>query len=387
MTDTTKSIRPFRIDIAQEQLDDLADRLARTRFGTPLPGDDWASGVPTSYLVELVAYWRDEFDWRAQEKSLNTIPQFVTEIDGQNIHFLHVRSPEPNALPLVLTHGWPGSFVEFLDVIGPLTDPAAHGGDPADAFDVVVPSLPGFGFSGPVRESGWDTTRIAAAWAELMSRLGYHRYGVQGGDIGADVSPEVAHIAPDAVVGVHLNGNVGVPFHELDEAEQASLSPLEQDRRDRVSRFMSEEFGYIAIQSTRPATLGAALADSPVGQLAWIVDKFREWTHPREALPHDVVGIDRLLTNVMLYWLTDTASSSAYVGYMQESSWGADKSASGVPTAVIVFAHDVGIRRYAEQEHAITRWTDVEDRGGHFAALEEPETLTADIREFFAGLR
>ena len=387
MTDTTKTIRPFRIDIAQEQLDDLADRLARTRFGTPLPGDDWVSGVPTSYLVELVTYWRDEFDWRAQEKSLDTIPQFVTEIDGQNIHFLHVRSPEPDALPLVLTHGWPGSFVEFLDVLGPLTDPAAHGGNPADAFHVVVPSLPGFGFSGPVCESGWDTHRIATAWTDLMSRLGYHRYGVQGGDIGADVSPEVARIARDAVVGVHLNGNVGVPFHELDEAEQASLSPLEQDRLDRVSRFMSEEFGYISIQSTRPATLGAALADSPVGQLAWIVDKFREWTYPREALPHDVVGIDRLLTDVMLYWLTHTASSSAYVGYTQESSWGTAKSASAIPTAVIVFAHDVGIRRYAEQEHAITRWTDVEDRGGHFAALEEPETLTADIREFFAGLR
>jgi len=387
MTDTTKSIRPFRIDIAQAQLDDLAARLARTRFGTPLPGDDWKTGVPTSYLVELVAYWRDEFDWRAQEKSLNTFPQFVTEIDGQNIHFLHVRSPEPGALPLVLTHGWPGSFVEFLDVIGPLTDPVAHGGNPADAFHVVVPSLPGFGFSGPVRESGWNIHRIAGAWAELMSRLGYDRYGVQGGDIGAGVSPEVARIARDAVAGVHLNGNIGVPVHDVDEAERASLTPLERDRLDRVSRFLTDEFGYISIQSTRPATLGAALADSPVGQLAWIVDKFREWTHPREALPHDVVGIDRLLTNVMLYWLTDTASSAAYVGYTQESSWGTANSVSSVPTAVIVFAHDVGIRRYAEREHAITRWTDVEDRGGHFAALEEPATLTADIRDFFAGLR
>ena len=387
MTDTTKSIRPFRIDIAQAQLDDLAARLARTRFGTPLPGDDWKTGVPTSYLVELVAYWRDEFDWRAQEKSLNTFPQFVTEIDGQNIHFLHVRSPEPGALPLVLTHGWPGSFVEFLDVIGPLTDPVAHGGNPADAFHVVVPSLPGFGFSGPVRESGWNIHRIAGAWAELMSRLGYDRYGVQGGDIGAGVSPEVARIARDAVAGVHLNGNIGVPVHDVDEAERASLTPLERDRLDRVLRFLTDEFGYISIQSTRPATLGAALADSPVGQLAWIVDKFREWTHPREALPHDVVGIDRLLTNVMLYWLTDTASSAAYVGYTQESSWGTANSVSSVPTAVIVFAHDVGIRRYAEREHAITRWTDVEDRGGHFAALEEPATLTADIRDFFAGLR
>ncbi|UZG56785.1 epoxide hydrolase family protein [Rhodococcus opacus] len=206
MTDTTKTIRPFRIDIAQEQLDDLADRLARTRFGTPLPGDDWVSGVPTSYLVELVTYWRDEFDWRAQEKSLDTIPQFVTEIDGQNIHFLHVRSPEPDALALVLTHGWPGSFVEFLDVIGPLTDPAAHGGNPADAFHVVVPSLPGFGFSGPVRESGWDTTRIATAWAELMSRLGYHRYGVAG--------------SPEPGVPVHVRG-VRLHLHPVHETRDS----------------------------------------------------------------------------------------------------------------------------------------------------------------------
>lgn len=384
--DTPESIRPFRIDIDQADLDDLTARLDRTRFPAPLPGDDWDTGVPVSYLRDLVAHWRDAYDWRAQEAALNAHPQFLTEIDGQQIHFLHVRSPEPDALALVLTHGWPGSFVEFLDVIGPLSDPAAHGGDPADAFHLVVPSLPGFGFSGPVTTAGWDTARIATAWAELMSRLGYQRYAVQGGDIGAGVSPEVGRVAPDRVVGVHVNGSLGAPLHGPDEAEQATLTDLERDRVARVQAFMNEEFGYIAIQSTRPQTLAAGLVDSPVGQLAWIIDKFREWTHPRHALPDEVLDRDRLLTNVMLYWLTGTAGSSAYVGYAQESAWGATKEPSGVPTAALMLAHDIGIRRYAETEDTITRWTDV-DRGGHFAALEEPTLLTHDVREFFHDLR
>jgi pimeloyl-ACP methyl ester carboxylesterase len=384
--DTPESIRPFRIDIDQADLDDLTARLDRTRFPAPLPGDDWDTGVPVSYLRDLVAHWRDAYDWRAQEAALNAHPQFLTEIDGQQIHFLHVRSPEPDALALVLTHGWPGSFVEFLDVIGPLSDPAAHGGDPADAFHLVVPSLPGFGFSGPVTTAGWDTARIATAWAELMSRLGYQRYAVQGGDIGAGVSPEVGRVAPDRVVGVHVNGSLGAPLHGPDEAEQATLTDLERDRVARVRAFMDEEFGYIAIQSTRPQTLAAGLVDSPVGQLAWIIDKFREWTHPRHALPDEVLDRDRLLTNVMLYWLTGTAGSSAYVGYAQESAWGATKEPSGVPTAALMLAHDIGIRRYAETEDTITRWTDV-DRGGHFAALEEPTLLTHDVREFFHDLR
>ncbi len=383
---TTQSIQPFRIDIPQAELDDLADRLRRTRFPAPLPGDDWDTGVPVSYLRELVAYWLNDYDWRAQEAALNEYPQFVTEIDGQTIHFLHVRSPEPDALPLVLTHGWPGSFVEFLDVIGPLTDPKAHGGDAADAFHVVVPSLPGFGFSTPVTEKGWDTTRIATAWHELMGRLGYDRYGVQGGDVGAKVSPEVGRVAPKQVVGVHVNGSLGMPVHGPDEAERASLTDLDRDRVARVEAFMRDEFGYIAIQSTRPQTLAAGLVDSPVGQLAWIVDKFREWTHPQDTLPDNVIGRDRLLTNVMLYWLTGAAGSAGYIGYAQPEGWGG-KETSGVPTGAIMFAHDVGVRRYAETENAVTRWVDVEERGGHFAALEEPELLTDDVRTFFRDLR
>ena len=297
----TSTITPFSIDIPEADLLDLQDRLARTRFPAPLPGDGWDTGVPVSYLRDLVEYWRDGYDWRAAEQAINSWAQFTTEIDGTRIHFLHIRSPEPDALPLLLTHGWPGSVVEFLDLIGPLTDPAAHGGRRSDAFHLVIPSLPGFGFSGPVPDSGWDTDRIARAWVELMKRLGYRRYGVQGGDIGADVSPAVGRAAPDRVVGVHVNGSIGMPTGAVSDDEQARMTALERDRVGRVQTFMRDEFGYIAIQSTRPQTLAAALVDSPVGQLAWIIDKFHAWTFPADALPDAVIDRDRLLTNVMIY--------------------------------------------------------------------------------------
>ncbi|MDT0331568.1 epoxide hydrolase family protein [Nocardiopsis lambiniae] len=381
------AIRPFRIEIPQEQIEDLHARLDAARWPAPLPGDDWDTGVPTTWLRELADHWRHGYDWREAEKELNALPQFTTEIDGQNIHFLHVRSPEPGALPLLLTHGWPGSVVEFLDLIGPLTDPRSHGGDPADAFHVVIPSLPGFGFSGPVSDTGWNVKRIARAWAELMDRLGYERFGVQGGDLGAAVSPDVARAVPDRVVGVHVNGGLGMPPEDISEEELASLTDLERDRIARIGAFMTEQFGYIAIQGTRPQTLGYGLTDSPLAQLAWIMDKFREWTHPRPTLPEEIIDRDRLLTNVMLYWLTGTASSAAYVGYANEMGWGEVDEDSGVPTAVLVFAHDVGIRRYCESENTIVRWTDVEDRGGHFAAMEEPELLLSDVRAFFSDLR
>ncbi len=384
MTDT-EDVHPFRIDIPQAALDDLAARLDATRWPAPLPGDDWDTGVPTTWLRGIVEHWRHGYDWRAAERELNAVPQFTTEIDGQRIHFLHARSAHPDALPLVLTHGWPGSVVEFLDLVGPLTDPLAHGGDPSDAFHVVIPSLPGFGFSGPVTDTGWTTERIARAWAELMRRLGYERFGAQGGDVGAAVSVELGRVAPDRVVAVHVNGGPGLPPPGLPEEERAELTDLERDRLARIDAFMQEEFGYIAVQSTRPQTLAYGLVDSPVGQLAWIMDKFREWTHPRPTLPEEIVDRDRLLTDVMLYWLTGTAGSAAYVGYAQSESWGPAEN-SGVPTGVIVFAHDVAIRRYAERDNTIVRWTDVE-RGGHFAALEEPDLLLADVREFFRGYR
>ena len=382
---SSNDITPFRLDVPEADLVDLRDRLTGTRFPAPLPGDGWDTGVPVSYLRELVRYWHNEYDWRAAEAAIKARPQLTTEIDGTRIHFLHVRSPEPDAMPLVLTHGWPGSVVEFLDLIGPLTDPAAHGGDAADAFHLVIPSLPGFGLSGPVPDSGWDTDRIARAWAELMHRLGYHRYGVQGGDIGAAVSPAIGRAAPDNVVGVHVNGSLGMPVTPMSDDEIADLTALERDRYERTQTFQREEMGYIAIQSTRPQTIGAALVDSPVGQLAWILDKAHAWTVPHEALPDEVIGRDRLMTNVMLYWLTGTAGSSGYVGYAS-AGWGGPESSSGVPTGVIMFAHDVGIRRLAETENNITIWTDITERGGHFAALEEPDTLAANIRDFFRPL-
>jgi pimeloyl-ACP methyl ester carboxylesterase len=379
-------ITPFRIEIPEAALELLTRKLRDTLLPPPLPGDDWDTGVPVSYLKRVVGYWAGEYDWRAQEARLNSVPQFTTVIDGQRVHFLHIRSVNAGALPLILTHGWPGSFVEFLDLIGPLTDPEAHGRSAADSFHLVIPSLPGFGFSSPVTSAGWDAGRIGRAWVTLMDRLGYDRFGVQGGDIGAAVSPEVARAAPDRVVGVHVNGSMGMPLHSPSDDELATFTPLELDRLGRVRTFMQEEFGYIAIQSTRPQALAAGLVDSPVGQLAWLLDKFRKWTMPTEALPESVIDLDLLLTNVMIYWLTETAGSAAFVGYGQQS-WGAPKAPSGVPTGAVMFAHDVGIRRYAEVENTITRWTDVADRGGHFAALEEPDLLLADLTEFFRPLR
>jgi pimeloyl-ACP methyl ester carboxylesterase len=390
-TDPTASgqIRPFTLDTPQAELDDLRDRLGRVRWPDELPGAEWSRGVPVSYLRELAEYWRDEYDWRAHEARLNALDQYVTEIDGQTLHFLHVRSPEPDALPLVLTHGWPGSIVEFLDVIGPLTDPVAHGGDAAEAFHLVIPSLPGFGLSGPVSEEGWTEERIARAFAELMARLGYERYGAQGGDVGAGVSPALGRVAPDRVVGVHVNAaTVGfMPFPPLADDELASLSDLERDRVARIEQFMADGFGYAQIQSTRPGTLAFGLTDSPVGQLAWIVEKFKAWSNPSSALPETAIDRDQMLTNVMLYWLTRTAGSSANLYYEGAHSghWGPAEP-SGVPTGVAAFAEDIAIRRYAEAGHNVVHWSDF-DEGGHFAALEVPNLLVADVRTFFRSLR
>ncbi|MCA2219385.1 epoxide hydrolase family protein [Jidongwangia harbinensis] len=372
------TIDEFRIDIPQERLDDLRRRLDATNWPPPLPGDGWDTGVPVGWLRGLVDHWRTGYDWRAAERRLNHFPQFTTEIDGQRIHFLHVRSTRPDALPLILTHGWPGSVAEFLDVLEPLS---------AD-FHLVVPSLPGFGFSGPVADAGWDADRVARTWAELMRRLGYHRYGAQGGDIGAGVAPQLGRVAPDRVVGVHVNGDPG-PMAQppLTDAELAALTDAERDRVRRIEAFLREEFGYISIQSTRPQTLAYGLVDSPVGQLAWIMDKFREWTYPRATDPDRILDRDVLLTNATIYWLTGTAGTAAYVGYHQGAGFGPAPARTPVPTAVLVLAHDVAIRRYAEQAHTIVRWTEVAGRGGHFAALEEPELFVADVRAFFASLR
>jgi pimeloyl-ACP methyl ester carboxylesterase len=309
--------RLLRALVPQADLDDPTARLAAARWPDELPDAGWTYGIPLDYVKERAEHWRTSYDWREHEAELNKIPQFITEIDGQNVHFLHVRSPEPDALPLILTHGWPGSVAEFLQVIGPLTDPAAHGGDPADAFHVVIPSLPGFGFSGPTHEAGWETGRVAAAWAELMRRLGYRRYGAQGGDLGAFVAPELGRTAPDDVVGVHVNAATFgfIPFGEVPEEEQATLSDSERARLRRLAHFMDEGNGYFKIQATRPQTLAYALSDSPIGQLAWIADKFKEWTLPSAELPETAIDRDLMLTNVMFYWLTGTAGSAARMYY------------------------------------------------------------------------
>jgi pimeloyl-ACP methyl ester carboxylesterase len=388
---STEDIRPFRIEIPQAALDDLADRLARTRWADDLPGDDpWARGVPASYLRELADYWATSYDWRTHEARLNEWPQFVTTIDGQDIHFLHVRSPEPDALPLLLTHGWPGSVAEFVDVIGPLTDPRAHGGDPADAFHLVVPSIPGFAFSAPLGGPGWTADRVAGAFVQLMARLGYERYGAQGGDYGAIVSPAVGRADAEHVVGVHVNAATAgfISYAPPSDEDMAELTEVEKGRIGRLQHYMGEQMGYVHLQSTRPQTLAHGLTDSPVGQLAWIIEKFKEWTDDASDLPEDAVDRDHLLTNVMLYWLTGTAGSSANFYYegAHAGGWGQEIERSPVPTGVAAFSTDVAIRRYAEPANTITHWSDF-DTGGHFAAMEAPDLLVGDVREFFRSVR
>jgi epoxide hydrolase len=375
-------VLPFRIEIPQADLDDLRDRLARTRWPDQLPGVGWDYGIPLEYVRELAQYWRTGYDWRVHEARLNGFEQFTTTIDGQRIHFLQVRSAESGALPLIITHGWPGSVVEFLNVIGPLTDPAAHGGDPADAFHLVVPSIPGYGFSGPTRDRDWDVRRVARAWVSLMERLGYQRYGAQGGDWGSSISRELGLMAPEHLIGVHLNMLIPYVRDEPDD-----LTEQERGRLEALRRFRSTGSGYFAIQSTRPQTLAYGLTDSPAGQLAWITEKFGEWTD--DGLPDEAVDRDQLLTNVTLYWLTGTAGSSARLYYetARSRAWG-PPAFSGVPTGVAVFPREIAppIRRFAERSDNIVHWSEF-DRGGHFAAMEVPDLLVGDVREFFRPLR
>ncbi|MET8979618.1 epoxide hydrolase family protein [Streptomyces sp. NPDC004539] len=390
------TIHPFRIDIPQADLDDLHDRLDRTRWPAEIPGSGWSYGVPVDYLRELAEHWRHRYDWRAAEARLNAWPQFTTVIDGARVHFAHVRSPEPDAVPLILTHGWPGSIVEFLDVVGPLTDPVAHGGDAADAFHVVVPGIPGFGFSGPTTESGWEAGRVADAWAELMTRLGYERFGAQGGDWGAGISRELGRAHPGRVTGVHLNLLPGAQATtEPTPEELAPLSPAERERTLESWRswttWMSDASAYAAVHATRPQTLAYGLTDSPVGQLAWIIEKFREWTDSRE-LPEEAVGRDLLLTNVMVHWLTGTANSAARIYYERAHTTtgrlARPTEPSTVPTALALFPAEIQIplRHRAARTDNVVRWTEY-DRGGHFPALEEPDLLVADVRAFFRTLR
>jgi hypothetical protein len=375
-------IRPFRVDIPQDALDDLDARLRGARWPHELPGSADVYGVPVARVRELVAHWLDGFDWRAVEARLNAYPQFVTEIDGEDIHFLHVRSPRADATPVILTHGWPGTVVEFLDVIGPLTEPASAD-DPA--FHLVIPSLPGFGFSGPTRSGGWGTRRTARAWVELMSRLGYDRYGAIGNDAGSMISPEIGRIDGEHVVGVHVTQFFSFPsgdpaeFEKLTEADHAALAHLQS--------FLDTKFAFNVLHSQQPQTLAFALADSPVGLLAWNAQLMGESLDP-----------DFVLANVAIYWLTGTAASA--IRFYYEDAHLAEEPAAEptvAPTGLAMFAGDFqSIRAFAGRDHAnIVSWNSYDpglpaggrqDAPGHYAAHEATDLLVGDIRRFFAQL-
>lgn len=374
-------IRPFQIAVPDDELADLRDRLARTRWPEQECVGDWSQGIPLSYTRDLARHWRDSYDWRSREAALNRFDQFITEIDGLDVHFIHQRSPHADALPLVITHGWPGSIVEFHKVIEPLTDPTAHGGRAEDAFHVVCPSLPGYGFSGKPTSTGWGVERIAQAWATLMGRLGYHRWGAQGGDWGAAVTTQIGRNGGDCL-GIHLNMPHGKPPQdgaELTAEEQAAVARLEYHRKWGT--------GYSKQQSTRPQTLGYGLVDSPVGQLAWIVEKFWAWMDCN-GHPENVLTRDELLDNVMLYWCTGSGASSARLYWESFGSFGGNRERVELPTGVASFPKEIiqVPRHWCTESYNITHWTDM-PRGGHFGAFEQPQLYIDDVRTFFATLR
>ena len=376
----SQAVTPFTIDVPQVEIDDLVDRLSRTRWPEAEPVDDWSQGMPLAYLQDLCGYWADGYDWRAREAGLNRFPQFRTELDGLGIHFIHARSPHADALPLVITHGWPGSVVEFQKVISPLTDPTAHGGDAADAFHVVCPSLPGYGFSDRPAAVGWKIPRIADAWAELMARLGYGRYAAQGGDWGAMVTSALGWRDAEHLAGIHLNMPLAVP--DLSEP----LSEAEQTAMDGFTHYQRWEAGYSKQQSTRPQTVGYGLVDSPAAQAAWIVEKFWAWTDCGGD-PQNVLTRDELLDNVMLYWLPASGASSARLYW--ESFDDVDFTPIDVPVGCSIFPKEIfrPSRRWADRRMSnIIHWNEL-PKGGHFAAWEQPQTYVDEIRTCFRKVR
>lgn len=376
-------ITPFTIQVPEATLADLRTRLARTRFPDTLEGVSWEDGMDTAYLRELVAYWLDGYDWRAVERKLNAFPQYRAQVEELGIHFIHQPGNGPSPLPLVITHGWPGSIVEFLRIIPLLTDPAAHGGDARDAFHVVAPSLPGYGFSDHPRRPGINHVRVAALWVELMGQLGYDRFGAQGGDWGAGVSAALGAYHPEHLIGVHLNY---VPAPLPAEPENEEDRQLLAER----ARWQQQETGYSQVHATKPQTVGVALNDSPAGLAAWIVEKFRTWSDCGGDVERRF-SKDDLLTNVMLYWVTESATSSARM-YRERMRAGLASLVPGrrvgVPTGCAIFPAEIARppRRWAEASYYITRWTEMK-AGGHFAAMEEPQALAEDIRAFFRPLR
>ena len=379
------SIVPFKIQVADSVLADLKQRLARTRFPGEIPNSDWDYGTNLAYLKELVTYWQQKFDWRAAERRLNQFDQFTTNIDGLDIHFIHQRSKNPNAMPLAVTHGWPGSVVEFTKIIGPLTDPAAHGGNTSDSFHVVAISLPGFGFSGKPTERGYSPERIAGIIAKLMARLGYSRYGLQGGDWGSSISRFAALNDASHVAGLHLNFCLAGPPPGAKDPNEG-VTPAELERTRARQTFFETERGYFLEQSTKPQTIGYGLDDSPAGLAAWIVEKFRSWSDSNGNVEQKFTK-DELLTNITIYWVTQSGTSSARI-YYENLRAKPPQGRVQVPTACAVFPKEISIapRRWVEAQYNVTRWTEM-PRGGHFAALEEPGLLVDDLRAFFRTLR
>lgn len=388
-TGADDAVLPVAAHLPGTLLEDLRDRLRRTRWGREVPGTGWTRGTPVAVLRPLVERWASAYSWRIVERRLDQVPQAVTVVDGQRIHLLHARSREPDALPLLLTHGWPGSALDALDLLGPLTDPVAHGGRASDAFHVVVPSLPGAGFSTPLAGPGWDHLRIARAWTVVMTRLGYERFGAAGGDTGSVVSPLVARVAPDRVVGVHVHGSLDLP--RLTQQDELSLTARERERVAWGRSRAAVDGGYAAVHGTRPHTLGAALADSPVGQLAWVLDKVHDWADPAHPDPLGGVDPDVLLDLATLVWATGTAATSANL-YLEnrvaaENRVGEVAPAPGdVPTGVALFPTDPSVQAAVARDHRLVRWTELE-RGGHFAAWEAPDLLVDELRAFFRGVR
>jgi microsomal epoxide hydrolase len=378
-------VTPFRIRVPEAVLADLKRRLQQARFPDEIHASGWDYGTNLGYLKQLITYWRDSFDWREQERRLNQLPQFKTNIDGIDVHFVHQRSSHPEALPLVLVHGWPGSFIEFTKILAPLTEPARHGGQAGDAFHVVAVSLPGFGFSGKPRERGYSPVKMAEIIATLMERLGYVRYGAQGGDWGAAITRWLAINDAQHVVGLHSNFcNAGPPPGVTDPTSGVPTAELERMRSRQA--FFENERGYFLVQSTRPQTLGYGLNDSPVGLAAWIVEKFRSWCDCDGDVERKF-SKDLLLTNIMTYWVTETITSSTRIYYENQRATG-PAGRVAVPTACAVFPKEIVLppRRWVEARDNVTRWTEM-PRGGHFAALEQPELLVDDIRAFFRTLR
>jgi len=382
-------IVPFQINITEQELTDLKQRLAMTRYPDQIPDTAWGYGTDTAWLRELIAYWQSDFDWREQERQLNQFDQFLTSIDGVEIHFIHQRSPHPNATPLLITHGWPGSFVEFRNLIGPLTNPELYGGNAEDAFHVIVPSLPGFGFSGKPQERGYSPERIAHTLAALMERLGYQQYGAQGGDWGAIINRILASRYSDRLIGLHSNFVLANP--PTDSAIAAAVPAQELARREARQAYMANEVAYQQIQGTKPQTLGVGLNDSPAGLAAWITEKFHGWSDMDSGLagrPESRISKDDMLTNISIYWFTQSITSSSRIYFENRNAAAAEPVGFiTVPTAGAIFPAEIYLtpRLWAEAHYNIVRWTEMPS-GGHFAALEEPELLLQDIRAFFRGL-